>query len=241
MKKDIRLDRISDIPAKLLNELSSYSELLRCKNYMEELIEHQPIKNIATQLEQFVMENNVLGYHCTKEPESGFFIKNGLRVLERKTHQEEFLEKFGGRFSPEQIEQIKLAWNSYFDKMQDNGRNGKIWFCMSPYLVIEDGTEYFFEYFGGEAIYMPIADIPFIDDMLRKIGNPVVVEVRLVPNELRKFHDLGFSLDLLSHYHKTVNPEAYIHSLEGKITRNILSNEVVRVYEKNQFFKLFSS
>lgn len=237
----IRLDDPRFIPESLNQALKKEWSALQSAEYMETLTERDPFRNIAIRLETFIRENHIVGYHCTKEPSRGYFLENGLRILDREAHQREFLATHGNLFSEMELEAIQSAWASYFPGMQDSARNGILWFCLSPYLVVNDGTAYFFEYYGGEAVHMPLDNMPEIMNKLRTLGLAVVVEVRIDPNELHALGDFPLALNALSHYHRLANPLAYIHSREGYLNRDVRPDEIVRVVLKNDFFSQYST
>ena len=239
---DIRLDAPHLIPSSFRCKLKQHESLLKSCDYMEEILgessvyEVSSVRGIAERFEKFVHANTVLGYHCTKEPKPGYFLNHGLHALDRESHQTEFLSLYGSHFSTEEREAIDDAWSSYFPGGQDEGRNGRLWFCMSAHAVIHDHTSRFFEYFGGEAIWKPLLGHSDIAAKLRTLGKPVVVEVRISPEELTTFRQLPFARDAFSHYHRQVNPSAFIDSLEGYISRCVTSQEIVRIVPKDDFF-----
>ena len=111
----------------------------------------------------------------------------GLRILNIERHHLEFREL---------ISEHPLINKNLFDCIDktlsdwqtNHGgtREGMLWFCLSRHLV-DDGTEKFFQYFGGEAIYWPFIFDPKTKDianLLEQIGEPVVVEVRLSVSNL---------------------------------------------------------
>ncbi len=163
-------------------------------------------------------------------------------MLDGKRHRERFLEEFGNRFTVDEKNRLEQGWEAYFPSLQDLLREGRIWFCMSRYLVVNErrGTENFFRFFGGEAVFKPFmhdgsnADIA---GRLEQIGSPVVVEVMIDPNEVHSRQSFG--MDLLSHYHRTVNPEAHIFSSEGYIGRDCRPDEILAVRSKEEFFKKY--
>ncbi|MCR4277563.1 MAG: hypothetical protein NUV85_00935 [Candidatus Berkelbacteria bacterium] len=207
---------------------------------MESLIELEPFRSIADDLEEFISQHSVIGYHCTKEPESGYFEMSGLRVLDRQRQQTEFLERFGHRFSEEELSQIQQDWNAFFPGQQDGCRNGTLWFCLAPDQVIDSGTERFFTYFGGEAVYAPITQRPSIEEKLRAIGNPVVVEVSIAPRELQTFSRVPFAINALSLFHRRLNPEAFVHGREGYLKRSVEPSEIIRVRPQPSFFAAYA-
>ena len=248
---DIQLDNPDLIPESISQDLDRHRSTLESENYLENMVSFHAIpqstryemdaltsrslRGLVARLEEYIHQNKLLSYHCTREPESGFFETIGVRVLDREAHQREFLSNYGHFFTDVELAAIQTAWQDYFaDADQDKGRNGRIWFCLSPYLVINNGTEYFFDYYGGEAIHKPLHRLTSVMEKLSRIGNPVVVETRLDPNELRAFNP--FAIDILSHYHRRINPSAHIYSVEGKMLRDIRPDEIIRVIPKDEFF-----
>lgn len=135
---------------------------------------------------------------------------------------------------------MKSAWASYFPGLQDRGRNGLLWFCLAPDQVVGDGTERLFEYFGGEAIYMPLVQVTTVAAKLRAMGDPVIVEIAIAPNELHTFSEHPFATNSLSLYHRRVNRNACIHAREGYLTRDVSPNEIVRVVKRAMFFSEYA-
>jgi len=211
-------------------------DALLANEYMESLIESEPFFSIAEELEAFIRQHKVVGYHCTKEPQPEFFKTHGLRVLNRASHQAEFIERFGSHFSAEELTQIQESWSAYFEGQQDRCRNGLLWFCLAPDQVVGSGTERFFAYIGGEAVYVPITHHTSIEKKLRAIGSPVVVEVAIDPKELHTFSHVPFAINTLSLFHQRQNLAAYIHGREGYMVRHIEPTEIVRVTSQPSFF-----
>jgi len=66
---------------------------------------------------------------------------------------------FGDLFTLNELEEMKSIWHSYFvEQRQRSYRDGLIWTCLSRSLVKTHGTETFFRFFGGEAIFMPLKE-----------------------------------------------------------------------------------
>ena len=231
----LALDRTDWWPAEIRARVESMRDALLETEYMESLIESEPFSSIADELEAFIRQHRVLGYHCTKEPHSGFFETHGLRVLDRESHQTEFLEKFGSRFLAEEVAQMQEDWNAYFKGQQDSCRNGRLWFCLAPDQVVGSGAERFFTYIGGEAVYVPITRHQSIEGKLRAIGNPVLVEASIVPEELHTFFRVPFAINTLSLFHQRQNREAFIHGCEGYLVRDVAPAEILRVTPQPSF------
>jgi len=238
----IQLEKSNWWPQETLDQVIAHQDALLSCNFMENLIKVEPFRTIANELDIFIRKNRLLVYHCTKEPEEGYFQSQGLRILDLDQKQSEFLRRFGARFTSQELAELQEAWSSYFKGAQRTSRNGKIWFCFAPDQVVdESGTKYLFAYFGGEAVSMPIRDGISIAEKLRAIGAPVVVETSVDPNDIHTFSQVPFAINSLSIFHQSVNPEATIHGREGYLSRNVSPSEIVAVTPKDRFFSTHSS
>lgn len=231
----LRLNKDDWWPSRIRERLVSQNNVLLLNEHMEGLIELEPFRAIAEELESFIAKHRVVGYHCTRALEPSYFELHGLRVLERQQHQAEFLERFGAYFSLEERHQMQQDWDAYYPGQQDRCRNGMLWFCLAPDQVVGSGADRLFTYFGGEAIYVPIAQRPSIAEKLRAIGKPVVVEVSINPQELYTFSRFPFAIYALSLFHRRKNPNACIHGREGYLKRNVVPDEIVSVIPRDSF------
>jgi hypothetical protein len=128
-------------------------------------------------------------------------------------HQGEFLQRYRHRFTNDEVAEIEAAWHSRFVKGgQTPHRNGRIWFCLSRSLVRSEGTEPFFQYFGGESVFMPLKRHEAISRKLKGIGNPVVVEVSIAGEDER--NHLTMAKEVLSVFHRSLRPDAHPWSAE---------------------------
>jgi hypothetical protein len=235
----IRLDDVSAIPTLLQAGLAKHTKLLRKVQSVESLFESGPIREIAEKLHRHVYSRPVLSYHCTKEPTSGFYRANGLRILDRREHQNEFLDRYGSLFTENELAQIREAWNGYFSRRQDRSRNGRIAFCFTPYLVINNGTEVFFRYFGGEAVFKPLTRYKSIMAKLESIGNPVVIVFSYRLDATEPFTHLSVANTLLSHYHRTLNTDALVLSKQGLRTTSVPNAEILASIPRAKFFEQY--
>ncbi len=110
-----------------------------------------------------------------------------------------------------------------------------LWFCLSNADVLSDGTERFFQYLGGEAIYMPLSRYEKLCAKLKSLGRAVVVEVALSPPELSVFSDVPFAIVSLSRAHCRMNPGASRLSREGHMRRGISPAEILEVVPLEAF------
>jgi hypothetical protein len=236
----LRLETFDWWPPEIMERTLAHREVLLAIPYMDEVSRHDPFRSILEDLEAHIWTQKIVGYHCTKEPEHGFFEACGLRILDRKSHQAEFLTNHSWRFTAKELEQIRQTWESYFPGQQEKSRNGKIWFCLAPHQVVDGGAENLLTYFGGEAVYMPFRDGASIADKLSQIGNSVVVEAAIVPSDLKTFSTNALAKNSLHLFHWHLNPEVVLSGYEGFVSRAILAEEIIQVTPRDSFFSAHS-
>lgn len=230
----VRLDQPSTLPVALQERVATLRPIFKRHQWMDNVIETGVGSAVAAELESWLSGQRISGYHCTKEPRPGYYAEKGLRVLNLRDHIDEFLQAHAARMRSQLLKgfQDHYAWWTKSDK---GHREGMIWFCMSWHLVVNDGTDRFFKYFGGEALYWPFDDRTEDGQQylrfLESIGRGVVVEVAIPGQDLIYYKEFGLARDVLSHAARAVNPEFQIDPLEGHLTRNVLPDEVIAVHE----------
>lgn len=230
----LQLESPEALPAEFIQRLARHEALFQQCATLDGVLEERGVRQIAADLDEFLRQQWIHGYHCTKEPWPGFFAGRGLRVTDVAAHQEEFLAGFGDRFSPEEVAAMRAAWNGYFVAgRQARIRDGLVWACLTRSLVLTGGTEPFFELFGGEAISMPLKDHPTIEPKLRELGTAVVVEVALPGSELKANYDM--SRPVLSRYHAGIRPGAHIDESEGRMRCAVPPEGIIRVTPLSDF------
>lgn len=214
------------IPEEVAVVLASYHPSFERSGDTSEVLRLPDLRAAADALEAHLRSHLILGYHCSKEPEPGYFAAHGLRVLNRQRHQDEFVARFGHTFSADEMSEMRSAWQGYFTRGQDYGREGKLWFCLSQELAT-DGTERFLKYYGGEAIYKPLSPASTALAKLEKIGHGVIVEVAITGTGIESLGPMAD--EVLSRYHASINPDVPILRKEGFVRRDIVPGEVIRV------------
>ena len=173
-----------------------------------------------------VYKRQVQAYHCTREPSPGFFEAHGLRLTNLSDHQAEFLESHGHHFTQAERETVEAEWDRQFHRKTGSSgvRNGLIWMCLSRPGVPHDGTDKFFTYFGGEAIYWPFVSgqHPTIAAKLQSIGQPVVVELAVPAKDRNCLQPLAHYV--LSCHHHTLNPNIGIAAISGVLPNSHAKN-----------------
>ena len=234
----IHLDCVDQLPDNILALLrgTQIISLFRSTNYMDNLIKIPEIIEIAEKVEEHISKTGVSGYHCTKEIEDGYFLKNGLRVLNIHRHIDKFLSLISNRVSREIYDKFESTLTEWMNHPQISNRENLLFFCMSRYQVVNCMQDYSFKYYGGEAIYWPFDECDECLKVLESLGHPVVVEVRLNPSELNTYRLYPFSRDILSHFAARYNPDFYIDSCEASIDRDVRPDEISSVTHKDDFF-----
>ena len=223
------------LPTEIRSELLQFEQMFQRETYVEALYDDGTFRALASRVEDWILEQDLRVYHCTRVKSIEHALNNGLRVLDRESHQREFLMDFGDQFSDDEKAFIDAQWSAYFTSQQDRCRNGRIFFCNSRYLIKDDGTAPFFEYYGGEAVFMPLKGSP-VSSKLRTFGVPAVVEFTLRASDvLVASHPLDKAI--LSHFHQSINPEALLFGSEGHIKRDVLPIEIIRVVELKHFIQ----
>ncbi|MDP3626980.1 MAG: hypothetical protein Q8S12_10300 [Hydrogenophaga sp.] len=224
----LRLDDASSLPDHFVARLRELDSIFLANTYVDSIAADPRVRPLVTELEEHLRVQPVRGYHCTREPCPGHFAREGLRLTDVEAHQREFLQNFGHLFTASELQDMQKAWTNYFvGEHQVRGRNGRLWFCLTEKTARSDGTQVFFEHFGGEAIFMPLKRHPTIAAKLGTIGTPVIVEVRLVPEAPSRHRSLA--LPLLSAYHRTRRADANSGEAETYIERPLAACDVLSV------------
>jgi hypothetical protein len=116
----------------------------------------------------------------------------------------------------------------------------ELWFCIDRQLVLHPGTESFFKYFGGEAVYFAFMEDPAIGLLLEQLGEAVVVEARIASKDLTVFQEFAFARTLVCYFARTINPEFHIEGREGYLSKSVEPTDIVVVHPHKEFVKTYS-
>ena len=223
----VRLDDAGGIPVRFSARLKALEPSFRRHEHLDTVLEDVRAREVRDELEEHLRQVPLHGFHCCREPAAGYFQANGLRLTGLASHQAEFLRNWGHLFTAQERADIESAWAAHFvGRAQTEGRNGKIWFCLTEATARSPGTEVFFKHFGGEAVFMPLKRHPTVAAKLGQIGRPVIVEARLEPGTLAR---LPLAEALLSAHHQTVRPSARIREAETYVCSPVSPRDVLAV------------
>jgi hypothetical protein len=228
MPAALKLESPDALPPGLRAALARHQGVFLANAFVEGALEHPDVRAIGEELESFLATQRIHAYHCTKEPEPGYFRGNGLRLTEVAAHQAWFLEHFGARFTETQRQWLHSAWHQYFVKHgQAKLRNGLLWACLSRSLVCDDGCQPFFRYFGGEAISMVADAHPEVLAILESIGRPVVVEIAVGGGRVKASYPMSYAV--LSHYHRELRADARAFASEARWPHPVAPSDILAV------------
>lgn len=232
------LDDPRCIPDDILSILRANHHVIQRARYFDRLIEMPALRAAAAELNTVVRAGHVRAYHCTKELHPGTFATGGLRTLSIERHISEMLALIS-RTAPDLENDFRRAFHRRRAEFDMQYREGQIWFCLTRDLVVDEGTEDFFTYYGGEAIYRALSNGDRCLSVLASLGRPVVVEAAVPGSEMTISIELPFARALIGHYAQTINATFQPEGVEGYLRRSVSPSEILRVHERNEFFRLY--
>jgi hypothetical protein len=203
----INLENLNGIPIDYINRLKKYNLLFKKHGFLEEILEEKTIEKLANEINDFCMQNLIIGFHYTRAiPED--IIEYGLTCRSGEEIRNSFLNKHSNHFTFEEIECIKNQWENYFDNRAKKSRDNRIYFNLTKTALNDNGAQPLLAHYGGEQIYMPIHNIPQIKQKIKEIGKPLILKCVLNPNNLNPFHENSYGRIVVSSYHNKINSEA---------------------------------
>lgn len=206
IKLDDPASLLTALPASFAERLVLLKDVFQPAACFDQAYRDMRDQSIVDDLDQHLRSEPIRAYHCTREPCPDFFLNNGLRLTRLDQHQDEFIERYGRLFTDCELHHMRKAWYHHFHVENKNTpRDDKLWFCLTNATCESDGVNTFFDFFGGEAIHMPLRKSPTIMAKLRKIGRPVIIEVQLPPNTTASCHSLA--KPLVNAWHRTIRTD----------------------------------
>jgi hypothetical protein len=207
MAMAIKLHSAAQIPSDISRKLESFTDVFKEQESWERLLKIPSLLQIVKELDEICLRECIFGYHYTRaEKES--IEKHGLVALSGDERRRDFLERYGHLFTDEQRARIRKKWTHYFLPEMCKSRDSKIYFNFTLDALEGTGAEYLLEYYGGEVVNFPLCDDPELKEILKTIGQPMIVECVLNPAELATYYEYPWGKIWLSSYHVTLNPNA---------------------------------
>jgi len=231
----LALDHVGSIPRAIRSRLDANRDRLSSVQYFDHLLQWPELKSAAADLDSIIRGSKVLAYHCTKELQPGLIASSGLRTLSLETHIADFIAHVA-RVAPDLESDFRAGLDRWLQRRETRYREGQVWFCLTRDLV-SDGTEDFFTYYGGEALYRAFPESDRCRSFLASLGRAVVVEVSIPADELRLVPTFACARPLITRYARTFNPTFELEDLEGHLLRPVAPSEVLQVHEAPEFLK----
>lgn len=203
----------------------------------DEIRDDPILRRLVKEIAEFAREDGLVVYHCSKELLPGKYSAEGLRVLHQECHVDEFLLIARDRalLTEKQIEEIEPTLRRWRDGSAGHeSREGTLHLLHGREEALNWGTQKFFEFYGGEALYWPFGpwstgEPHWFLKILQGIGDPVVVEARVDPRDLISGSD-SFGADVaVSYFAREVNREFEPYSRFCLTKRRIPPKDVVAV------------
>ena len=191
------------------------------------------LKSIAQELDEICLNKGVIGYHFTRAFREDIE-KSGLVPCDGRKRRQEFLSKFGNRFTLDQRNWIIRIWDWYFSPYQSQARDGKISFNFTLDALKNEGAKNLLAYYGGESIYMPLIENAEISAVLQSIGQPLIIRCALEPNILSASTEIPWGKIWLSSYHLAINPIAVQFDQDAFQEQPVLATQILSIIPADQ-------
>jgi len=212
-ERPVTLDDPASLPDIFANQLEALRGLFAQTTCFDDIYRDGRVKAIYDELEQHLRHLPIRAYHCTREPYTGYFATNGLRLTNLDQHQQEFIQRHGHQFSQCEIQHMRKRWYEYFRlENRPTCRDNNLWFCLTKVTCESDGVDPFFRFFGGEAIHKPLQNHSTITAKLQNIGQPVIVEIKLLAGSTASCYPLA--KHVINAWHRKVRTD--VEPTEGE-------------------------
>lgn len=223
--KILNLCTLAGFPSFFFEEMEKHTELLLNTEYKDEWVENPVIQDLIERITNFSKDYKIIGYHYTRADKDDI-IKGGLKSRTGQEIRETFLSRYGNLFTSEELDTIKNAWETYFNKTMIDCRDHKIFFNLTTVALFNGGAEPLLQYYGGEQVYMPLKGFPSIAKKIQNIGSPLLIKATLDPSQLKLFDYEDIAKVAISSYHRLLRPDATQYDQDAYQREPILPNQV---------------
>jgi len=225
----VNLQDLTGLPETFIKELHSCNSHFGDAVFLENIRAIPTISSLIKDIDKFCSQNQIIGFHYTRAiPED--LLTQGLQPRSGDEIRQQFLSRWGHKFSPDEIDAIKSAWASYFDKRTRSSRDNVLRFNFTKNALSDGGADQLLKYYGGEQIYFPIYKLPGIGEVLSSIGIPLIVKCELIPLEVSTFIEHPWGCIAVSSYHRRINPHAHQVDQDGLQYGNAPPDRLKLVY-----------
>lgn len=223
--KILNLSTLAGFPSFFFEEMEKHTELLLNTEYKDEWVENPVIQDLIERITNFSKDYKIIGYHYTRADKDDI-LKGGLKSRTGQEIRETFLSRYGKLFTPEELNTIKNAWETYFNKTMIDCRDHKIFFNLTTVALFNGGAESLLQYYGGEQVYMPLKGFPSIAKKIQNIGSPLLIKAILDPNQLSNFYEGDIAKIAISSFHRHLRCDAIQCDRDAYQRESILPNQI---------------
>jgi hypothetical protein len=225
----VRIETVDQLPNGVLKELDSLKSVFGEQRFLEQLLRIPAVRHIAETLDEICLREGIIGFHYTRA-DADEIRKHGLLAVSGEHRRREFIERHGHRFTPKQLKSIKRKWQDYFSQPgMSEARDHRLWFNFTHSSLGDGGATDLLKYYGGEVVNMPLCDDHDIAEVLKTIGQSMVVECALNAAELTTFSEIPWGSVWLSSYHVVRNSEAHQHDVDAFQQGSIGPDQIVSI------------
>lgn len=230
--KILNLCTLAGFPSFFFKEMEKHTELLLNTEFDDELVENPAFLNLVERITDFSRNCKIIGYHYTRADKDDI-LKGGLKSRTGQEIRETFLSRYGKLFTPKELDIIKNAWKTYFNKNMISCRDCRIFFNLTTTALFDSGAEPLLQYYGGEQVYMPLKGFPSIAKKIQNIGSPLLIKATLNPSQLKLFDYEDIAKVAISSYHRLLRPDASQCDRDVYQQKPILPSQIEIVDIKN--------
>ena len=227
----IDLENLIGLPQEFINRLKRFDKIFR----LHKLIEHdENIDEIVIEINNFCLENRIIGYHYTNAIENDI-LEKGIISRTGQEIRKDFIKNHFHLFTKKEQSQILCQWKEQFDETDVEYRDNHIYFNFTKKALQNGGAELLLNYYGGEQVYFPIYRLKQIGKKLKKIGTPMILKCTLNPNDINTFIEHPWGKIAVSSYNRIKNPEAHVVDQDGYQKVGVSPENINTINIKNTF------
>jgi hypothetical protein len=230
----IDLDSLFGLPLKFQEGLKSLDSIFIENRFLEDFEDNEYVNELIFDINEFCLENDIIGYHYTRALANDFKEK-GMLIRTGEEIRNEFKERFFNLFSKKEQIQIEYAWNSRFGKGNIEYRDNLIFFNFTLFALNMGTAKLLLKYYGGEQVYAPLYELPVIGEKLNKIGSPLILKCKLKTKNLKTYIENPWGKIIVSSYHRTKNNKAHTIDQDGN-QRVPVNSENIEIIKLNKHY-----
>ena len=225
MINTVDLQRPDLLPDDFKHRLHAIEPLCRKHDFSEYLVKEPKVSVLVEAINSYCMERRIVGIHYTRAVKEDIESK-GLLVRTGNEIRNEFLARFGHRFSSEELIFFRNKWKSH-QEAQANIRDLMLWFNFTTQGLGGGGTESLLGLYGGEQINSGIEFNSSIGNKLATIGKPLIVRCSLDPRNIHTYLEDPWGKIMVSSYHLHIRSDAYRIDQDGSQIVPVLPEHLV--------------